>query len=64
VLGRPHPRLGEVPCAEIVASPGATIDARALSAACAEVLSSHKVPVEFRVVDAIPRTPGGKIRRA
>jgi long-chain acyl-CoA synthetase len=63
VVGRAHPRLGEVPCAEIVAAPGAHVDVRALGAACAEVLSSHKVPVEFRVVAAIPRTPGGKIRR-
>ncbi len=64
VVGRPHPRLGEVACAEVVPAAGATVDARALAAACADVLSSHKVPVEFRVVDAIPRTPGGKIRRA
>jgi acyl-CoA synthetase (AMP-forming)/AMP-acid ligase II len=63
VVGRPHPRLGEVPCAEIAAAPGATVDPRTLAAACAEVLSSHKVPVEFRIVDAIPRTAGGKIRR-
>jgi long-chain acyl-CoA synthetase len=64
VVGRTHPRLGEVPCAEIVAEPGATPDPRALAAACAERLSTFKVPVEFRIVDAIPRTPGGKIRRA
>ena len=64
VIARAHPRLGEVPCAEIVAEPGMTPDTRALGAACAEVLSSFKMPVEFRIVDAIPRTPGGKIRRA
>jgi long-chain acyl-CoA synthetase len=63
VVGRAHPRMGEVPVAEIVPEPGATPDPRALGAACAEVLSSYKVPVEFRVVDAIPRTAGGKIRR-
>jgi acyl-CoA synthetase (AMP-forming)/AMP-acid ligase II len=63
VVGLPHPRLGEVPCAEIVCEAGATLDARALGAACAERLSSHKVPVEFRAVTAVPRTPGGKIRR-
>lgn len=63
VVGRPHPRLGEVPCAEVVAQIGATPDVRALGAACAEALSSYKVPVEFRLVEAIPRTAGGKIRR-
>jgi acyl-coenzyme A synthetase/AMP-(fatty) acid ligase len=63
VVGLAHARLGEVPCAEIVLAAGATLDARALAAACAHELSSFKVPVEFRVVDGVPRTPGGKIRR-
>jgi len=30
---------------------------------CARLLSSYKVPLEFTVVDAVPRTPSGKIRR-
>ena len=64
VVGRAHARLGEIPCAEVVAEAGATLDPRALGAACGEVLSSFKVPVEFRIVDAIPRTAAGKIRRA
>jgi long-chain acyl-CoA synthetase len=64
VVGRAHPRMGEVPVAEIVPERGEPPDARTLGAACAEVLSSFKVPVEFRVVEAIPRTAGGKIRRA
>jgi len=63
VVGRAHPRLGEVPCAEIVPAPGADVDVRALGVACADVLSSYKVPVEFRLVEAIPRTAAGKIRR-
>ena len=62
VFGRPHPHLGEVPCAEVVpATPGCDLDA--LKAYCARALSSYKVPVEFTVVEAIPRTPGGKILR-
>jgi acyl-CoA synthetase (AMP-forming)/AMP-acid ligase II len=62
VFGRPHPRLGEVPCAEIVLdAPGCNTDA--LRAHCAHALSSYKVPLEFKIVEAIPRTPGGKILR-
>jgi acyl-CoA synthetase (AMP-forming)/AMP-acid ligase II len=62
VFGQPHPRLGEVPCAEIVLdAPGCNIDA--LRAHCAHALSSYKVPLEFKIVAAIPRTPGGKILR-
>jgi acyl-CoA synthetase (AMP-forming)/AMP-acid ligase II len=34
-----------------------------LKAHCARELSAYKVPVEFTIVDAVPRTPSGKIRR-
>ena len=62
VFGRAHVRLGNVPCAEIVlASP--SCDLEALKAHCSGALSAHKVPVEFTVVPAVPRTPGGKILR-
>jgi len=62
VFGRPHARMGEVPCAEVVVDP-AGCDLDALRSHCARALSSYKVPVEFTIVDAVPRTPSGKIRR-
>ena len=62
VFGRAHARLGQVPCAEIVAAAG-PVDMDALRAHCARTLSSYKVPVEFTVVPTVPRTPGGKILR-
>ena len=62
VFGRAHARLGDVPCAEIVVDPGG-LDLEGLKAHCARVLSPYKVPVEWSVVEAIPRTPGGKILR-
>ena len=61
VFGRPHPRLGEVPCAEIALDPGTDLDG--LKTHCARMLSPYKVPLEFTVVDAVARTPGGKILR-
>jgi len=61
VFSRPHAHMGEVPCAEVVVEPGC--DLMALRSYCARVLSSYKVPLEFTVVDAVPRTPSGKIRR-
>ena len=62
VFSRPHARMGEVPCAEVVLdSHGCDLDA--LKTHCARLLSSYKVPLEFTVVAAIPRTPSGKIRR-
>jgi acyl-CoA synthetase (AMP-forming)/AMP-acid ligase II len=62
VFGREHARLGEVPCAEIVVG-GGSFDLEALKAHCARALSPYKVPVEWRLVAAVPRTPGGKILR-
>jgi acyl-CoA synthetase (AMP-forming)/AMP-acid ligase II len=62
VFGRAHAYLGEVPCAEIVID-AAGFDMDALRAHCARALSPYKVPVEFSVVEAVPRTPGGKILR-
>jgi long-chain acyl-CoA synthetase len=62
VFGRAHARLGEVPCAEIVVDAGGC-DLDALKAHCARALSPYKVPVQWTVVEAIPRTPGGKILR-
>ena len=62
VFSRPHARMGEVPCAEVVLdSHGCDLDA--LKTHCARLLSSYKVPLEFTVVDAVPRTASGKIRR-
>jgi acyl-coenzyme A synthetase/AMP-(fatty) acid ligase len=62
VSGHPHPRLGQVPRAEIVVLPDGC-DIEALQVHCARVLSPYKVPVDFTVVPAIAQTPGGKILR-
>ena len=62
VVGEPHPRLGQVPRAEVVLADGGC-DLDALKSHCARALSSYKVPLDFTVVPAIARTPGGKILR-
>jgi len=61
VFGLAHPRLGEVPCAEVVLDAAADLDE--LKAHCARLLAPYKVPLDFVVVDAVPRTPGGKVLR-
>jgi long-chain acyl-CoA synthetase len=64
VLAEPHPRLGEVPVAEIEIHPGATApDPSTWRAFLADALPPHMIPVAFTVVEALPRTPTGKIRR-
>jgi acyl-CoA synthetase (AMP-forming)/AMP-acid ligase II len=51
-----------VPQAEVVVA-ASGLDLDALKTHCARALSPYKVPLEFTVVDAIARTPGGKILR-
>ncbi|MEJ2860679.1 class I adenylate-forming enzyme family protein [Actinomycetospora flava] len=59
VVGRAHPDLGEEPVAFVVGDP----DLDAVAAHCREHLTGFKVPVAFHLVDVIPRTGSGKIKR-
>jgi long-chain acyl-CoA synthetase len=61
VAGVPHVVFGEVPVAFVVPLPGATIDREGLRAHCATRLADFKVPVEVRILEALPRNPGGKV---
>ena len=65
VVGRPHPDLGEVPVAFVVADPGAGggPDVEALREHCRRQLAWFKVPDGFHLTDTIPRTGSGKIKR-
>lgn len=62
VVSRPHEALGEVPVAFIVPT-GDSLDVEALKAHCATRLAGVKVPNEYVVIDAIPRTGSGKVLR-
>jgi long-chain acyl-CoA synthetase len=62
VFGQPHPQYGQMPVAEVVASDAEVIEK--LRPYCFEHLSSYKVPVEFRLVESIPKTVSGKIARS
>ncbi|MBC3191110.1 acyl--CoA ligase [Pseudonocardia sp. C8] len=63
VIGRPHPDLGEVPVAYVVARPGHDLHVDAVAAHCAERLAGYKRPAEIVVVDALPRGATGKISK-
>lgn len=64
VIGKPDSRLGEVPVAVLELTPGnappTEDDLRLFSR---EHLAAYMVPVEFRVVDELPRTASMKVSR-
>jgi O-succinylbenzoic acid--CoA ligase len=64
VFARPHPLWGEAITALVVARDGAGLDAATLRAHCLERLAAFKVPKTFELVDALPRTGSGKVRRS
>jgi acyl-coenzyme A synthetase/AMP-(fatty) acid ligase len=61
VVGRPDERRGEVPVAVVV--PRREVGEDELIAFVAARVAPHKRVHEVRFVDAVPRTPAGKIRR-
>jgi 4-coumarate--CoA ligase len=63
VIGVPDDEAGEVPMAFVVPTAGAQVDFDVIKAFLRERLSSYKVPKEFAIVDAIPKSASGKILR-
>jgi acyl-coenzyme A synthetase/AMP-(fatty) acid ligase len=63
VFAIPDPALGEDAAAAVVLTPGATLTPRDLRWWLLRRLSRHKVPRCIQFVDALPRTPTGKVRR-
>lgn len=64
VIGKPNPRFGAVPVAEIVPrDPANPPKISALAAYCRGALARYKVPIEFKLVESVPLTPSGKIQR-
>ncbi|RKG83142.1 acyl-CoA synthetase [Corallococcus terminator] len=63
VIGVPDPKWGEVPRALVVPRPGATPTLAALQAFCEGRLARYKLPRTLRLLQALPRTPAGKVDR-
>ena len=64
VVARRDEHLGQVPVAVIVTREGdAGVDDDAILRACRGSLAAFKVPAAIVRVGALPRTPGGKLRR-
>lgn len=63
VLGVPDPVWGEQVAAFIRGAPGRAPDPGVLFAYCRERLAAHKTPRHWRIVDAFPLTPSGKVKK-
>ena len=63
VIGKPHPEAGEIPKAFVVRKKGQNLTANDVVAFVKGRLANYKVPGEVEFVDAIPKTPSGKILR-
>jgi long-chain acyl-CoA synthetase len=63
VVGDPDERRGEVVRAVLVRAPGSEVGEEEVRAHCAERLARFKVPSVIEFVDALPRTPTGKVAR-
>lgn len=62
-IGLPHEKWGEIVCAVIEPVAGAVVDEQDVIAFCTERLAGYKKPTQVRVVDALPRTAGGKPKK-
>ncbi len=63
VIGVPHQVLGEDVGAFVVRKPGASLDAEALTAFCAERLADYKRPRKLWFVTELPRNATGKVMK-
>jgi O-succinylbenzoic acid--CoA ligase len=63
VAGRADADYGRRPIAWLVAAPGLRLDPAEVRRFCGDRLAGYKIPVEFTLVDALPRTTTGKLMR-
>ena len=62
-VGISDPLMGEDVVAFVALKPGALVEAEALIGFCQERLARYKCPRQIRFVDALPKSPIGKILR-
>ena len=60
----PHPRLGEEVVAAVVLQPGAVADESGILQRARDALGANRAPRRLWFVTGLPRTDGGKLRRA
>jgi acyl-CoA synthetase (AMP-forming)/AMP-acid ligase II len=64
VVGIPDERLGQVAAAAVEPYPGAMLTQEQLIRECSRELARYKVPERIVIVERLPRTAMGKVRRS
>ena len=64
VFGIPHERWGEAVAAAVEVADGVSVDEAELVALCREFLAGYKKPTRIWIVDKLPRTASGKIKKS
>ncbi|MDG4765826.1 long-chain fatty acid--CoA ligase [Solwaraspora sp. WMMD406] len=64
VIGVPDPRWGEIPWAVLTVRDGATIDVDVVRGQLDGRIARYKMPKNVVIVDELPRTASGKVRKA
>lgn len=62
-FGRPDPEWGERVCARLIVDDRTSFDLDALRDTLRPLLAPHQRPRDIELVDALPRTPSGKLLR-
>lgn len=63
VVGIADAQWGEVGAAFVLVRPGHVIDPDALPSWCRDRLAAYKVPKRFQIMEELPRTAAGKVRK-
>lgn len=58
-----HNILGEWPVANVVLKKGSTLNTEDIISYCSRLLASYKVPKNIYIVEELPKTPTGKVKR-
>jgi feruloyl-CoA synthase len=63
VVGRAHSEWGETVIAYVIRAAASDVDGNSLKHYLADKMAPYKIPREFYFVDALPRTPTGKLQK-
>jgi len=63
IVGAPDARLGEKNCLCVVLKPGASLTLDEVVAFLRSRVADYKLPEQLEIMDSLPMTPTGKIRR-